>query len=108
MTAHSETMRGVGEACCPHCGAGLGPTLKGLTRRQADAVDAIDTYYSVKGCAPTYTELLAALGLFSTSTAHRLVAGLKERGWVSARPGGARSLTLTPAARDELKRMRAA
>ena len=97
-----------GEVCCPSCGRALGPTLAGLTERQAAAVDAIDEYYRQKGCAPSYSELLAVLGVLSPASVHRQIHRLVARGWVTARPGGRRSVALTEAAKAVLAERRRA
>lgn len=57
----------------------------GLTARQADALDCIKRHIGQHGEAPVLTEIAAALGLKSKTSALRLVVGLEERGAIHRR-----------------------
>lgn len=55
-------------------------TPVGLTPRQRDALAFVTSYIARRGYSPTYREIMAGLGLKSTSGVHRLLHGLKLRG----------------------------
>lgn len=63
------------------------------TPAQKQALDAIRRL-SARGVAPSFAELGHALGLASKSGVHRLVHGLKARGWVDFEPNGVRTLRI--------------
>lgn len=71
----------------------------GLTPRQQDALRFIAGYVEAHCQAPTVTEVIAGLGLASTSGAHRLLTGLVERGAVDRVPCRPRAIeVLAPVA----------
>ena len=82
---------------CPHCGGRLDgepePKALGLSKRQRDCLTLIERL-SANGVAPSLGELTAVMGYASRSATHRLLTCLRERGYVTWRPGSARSLTL--------------
>ncbi|MBP2303308.1 LexA family protein [Azospirillum picis] len=65
----------------------------GLTPRQRDCLYAIAEMTRATGVCPTYAEIGAELGLVK-SNVHRLVHGLRERGWVEVLPNRKRSIAL--------------
>lgn len=70
----------------------------GLTPRQQDALRFIAGYVEAHCQAPTVTEVIAGIGLASTSGAHRLLTGLAERGAID-RASAARAIqVLAPVA----------
>ena len=66
----------------------------GLTVRQRDALDFIQTYQSEHGITPTFDEIRVGMGLKSKSDIKRLVDALVERGFASRLPYRARSIVL--------------
>jgi len=64
------------------------------TNRQSDALEYIHDYYSKNEKAPTYKEIMKALGLSSVSMAQGLVDGLVQRGYISKVPGVARGIEI--------------
>lgn len=86
---------------CPHCGkesADHRISRLGLTRVQADALAFISSYLQFPGYSPSYHEIKDAVGLKSTSGAHRVVVHLEERGHIVRHPGRSRSISLRGAA----------
>lgn len=66
----------------------------GLTHRQREALDYIGGYIASRGVAPSYDEIIAALGVRSKGVAHRLVEALVERGHIRRLRSRGRSITL--------------
>ena len=64
----------------------------GLTAKQAEALRFIAGYIEAKGCAPTYEEIAAAIGVRAKSGVFRLTEGLRQRGAVTWHPNRARSI----------------
>ena len=65
----------------------------GLTRRQSEALSFIRAYLAASdGIGPSYTEIMAALGLGSKSGVHRIITSLERRGYVDRIPGLPRSI----------------
>lgn len=73
----------------------LAPSTGGMTARQVDALEFIKAY-SRKNCGhtPTFDQIKDGIGLGSKAGVHRLVAALKERGFIDHFPGKARSIVL--------------
>lgn len=63
-----------------------------LTRRQTDALRAVENHVRTHGWAPTYAELANLIGAASTTSAVRLVEHLESKGWVDVEPGTARGI----------------
>lgn len=59
--------------------------MTGLTQQQGAALTFIDRYIAANGCSPSYDEISSAVGLQARSGAHRLVHGLRDRGYVRFR-----------------------
>ncbi len=80
--------------------------MTGLTHQQARCLGAIQRL-TVDGVAPSYDELVPAIGLSSRGAAHRLVTQLVERGFVRRLPGRARALEVvhTPDPATEIARL---
>ena len=68
----------------------------GLTPRQSDALEFIRAEAAAGRPAPSIAEIGTKLGLSSKAGVHRLLHGLRERGYVSWLPRKQRSLTLLP------------
>lgn len=60
--------------------------IYGLTEKQRELLDYINSYSQDRGYAPTYQEMADHLGLRSKSGVHRLVHGLRERGHIRMPP----------------------
>ena len=65
-----------------------------LTPTQRDAARIIDEISRSTGSPPTMRELANEMDLGSTSGAHRLVHGLIDRGWATAKPNCNHTLRL--------------
>ncbi len=63
-----------------------------LTRRQKDALQAVENHIRTHGWAPTYAELADLIGAASTTSAVRLVEHLESKGWIDVEPGTARGI----------------
>lgn len=63
-----------------------------LTARQADALRFIQGFQERFGFSPSREEIRAGLGLGSSSTAHRLVVRLQERGAIRVLPNRDRAI----------------
>jgi hypothetical protein len=70
------------------------PKLGGLTRQQRRAMDFIFAYVKQHDFAPSYQEIMEAMGLKSKSGVHRIVHALAERGAVEIMPDRARSIVV--------------
>ena len=77
--------------------------MLGLTKRQNECLDFIKRYMEHSNAAPSYREIGEAVGLASSSSTSRLIAGLRERGHLKRAIGRARSIALVgePASDDE-------
>lgn len=79
--------------------------LEDLTDRQRDLLEALHRLHAQQGYAPSIRELGDAVGLASTSSVHRHVRILSQRGLVEHRAGAPRTLrprrTHTPRLEDE-------
>jgi len=73
-----------------------------LTPRQLQVLKLVENYQKSRCYSITLQELAASLGT-SRTTAFEHIAGLKEKGLLSASPGRARSLSLTRQAQRLLK-----
>jgi SOS-response transcriptional repressor LexA len=65
---------------------------KMLTRAQHKLLTFICEYIDREHVAPTYAEMQSHMGEKSRSGVHRLVHGLKDRGYIDSIPAHARSL----------------
>lgn len=63
-----------------------------LTPRQLECLEFITVYSDEYGYSPTYGEISNALAIASKSGVHRLVHGLRTRGWIDILPLRARSI----------------
>lgn len=64
----------------------------GMTRRMRDCLEFIHDYSGRNGYAPSYDEIMDALGLRSKSGVHRIVHALEERMFITLLPDRARSI----------------
>lgn len=67
----------------------------GMTRRQRDLLEFIRKYVNDYGISPSYEEMCVGIGLAGKAGIHRLVVGLRDRGFVDFQPSSARSVRLT-------------
>ncbi len=58
--------------------------MMGITSRQRDALAFIGAYIEQHGCSPSLGDIAAAMQYRSKSAAHRVVAELKQRGYLTA------------------------
>ncbi len=66
-----------------------------LTPKQAELLDYIRGYMETSGgVAPSYSEMVAGIGLTAKSNIHRLLGGLAERGHIAQIKGRSRSVVL--------------
>ena len=72
----------------------------GMTRKQAELLNYIETYMAVERVSPSFEEMKDALGLKSKSGVHRLIAALEERGFLKRMANRARALEVV---REESK-----
>ncbi len=68
--------------------------MKGLTKKQREIVDFIQTFITNNRYAPTYRELAAQFHYKSMGTVHKHIESLKAKGVLTTEEGVSRSLTL--------------
>lgn len=68
--------------------------MMGLTDRQDHALQVIRRSFDETGAAPSYREMMRALGLQSTSNVHYIMKCLEERGAIRRLPGRARAVEI--------------
>lgn len=73
-----------------------------ITLKQRRMLGLIDRYIQIEGIAPSYDEMMDALGLASKSGVNRLITALVERGYIIRIPARARALELTDKARKAI------
>lgn len=69
-------------------------TRHGLTSTQRKTMTFIEAFEAEHSYAPSFEEIREAMGWASKSNVHRVIARLKERGFVSLIPNSARSITI--------------
>ena len=65
-----------------------------LTRRQKDTLDYIVDFQEEFGFSPSYHEIAAGIGVSSLGRVATLVTALKDRGYITTRIGGKRSIEI--------------
>jgi len=65
-----------------------------LTKKQRKVFDFIRDSIHEYGICPSYQEIADRFDLKSKSGVHRLIIALEERGFVTRRPAGARTLQI--------------
>lgn len=65
---------------------------KSLTKKEAAALEAIQSFVRRNGFAPTIRELAAVLKYSSSSTVHALIDRLREKGYLSKTDAGPRTM----------------
>lgn len=70
--------------------------MSALTGKQRELLSYIRDYQLTKERSPSFDEMRAALGLRSKSGVHRLVTGLRERGFIRSLPNRARCIEVLP------------
>ena len=71
--------------------------VKGLTPRQAQCLKFIRVFTKIRGFSPCLQEIASGMDMKSRSNIHRLVAELRQKGFLSTKPNLARTIKL----RDE-------
>ena len=71
-------------------------TPQGLTTRQAEILNVIETAMAEHGYAPTMREIGAAVGLTSTASVKYQLEILEEKGFIRRDESKGRALELTP------------
>lgn len=66
-----------------------------LSKRQADTLEHIRTWLADKKYAPSYREIMRAMGIKSPATIYNHVHALKKKGYILVREGHMRSIELT-------------
>tara|TARA_Y100000296_G_C5174762_1_gene259448 strand:+ start:2313 stop:2558 length:246 start_codon:yes stop_codon:yes gene_type:complete len=79
------------ESTCPMCGTVI--RKQGLTLRQAEVLGNIKSYIDEHGYSPSIKEL-AAIRETVPSNVHRMIIALVDRGYITHRPGFARSISI--------------
>lgn len=67
-----------------------------LTRRQRELLVYLRAYDGANGTAPSFDEMVAAMGYKSKNSVHKLLVGLQERGFIRRMKGRARAIELVP------------
>tara|TARA_R100001509_G_C4813461_1_gene197224 strand:+ start:305 stop:517 length:213 start_codon:yes stop_codon:yes gene_type:complete len=65
-----------------------------MTKRQAEALSFLKKFWAENGYSPSYRDIANELSI-NDSSAHSLINGLKDRGYVEVMTGRARSIKLT-------------
>jgi SOS-response transcriptional repressor LexA len=65
---------------------------KMLTEKQRIALNAINEYIQKEKISPTVRELCGILGFSSTSTVHRYLGNLEEKGYITRKKESPRSI----------------
>jgi SOS-response transcriptional repressor LexA len=65
---------------------------KMLTKKQRIALNAINEYIQKEKISPTVRELCGILGFSSTSTVHRYLSSLEEKGYITRKKESPRSI----------------
>jgi repressor LexA len=66
-----------------------------LTKKQSEALDAIREFIAKHNYAPSYREVMRAMGIKSPATAYNHVQALRGKGYLTLKSGQMRSVTLT-------------
>jgi repressor LexA len=66
-----------------------------LTKKQSEALDVIRAFLATHNYAPSYREVMRAMGINSPATAYNHVQQLREKGYIRLRDGQMRSVELT-------------
>ncbi|ETT46256.1 repressor lexA [Paenibacillus sp. FSL H8-237] len=67
-------------------------SISELTRREKDALKAINNLYDRLKYSPTVQEIADEMGLSSKSTAFRYIQGLEEKGYLERKESSPRAL----------------
>ncbi len=66
-----------------------------LTKKQSETLDCIRSFLATHNYAPSYRDIMKAMGIKSPATAYAHVQALKEKGYLTLRNGEMRSVELT-------------
>ena len=72
-----------------------------LKEKEQKILDFMREEIRTKGYPPTVREICAAVGIKSTSTAHKAIGALVEKGYLRKDPAKPRALVLVPQEEDE-------
>jgi repressor LexA len=78
-------------ACCALCKRPFQSRV-GLTARQLQLLDFIKAYIAEHGIAPSFDEMVVALGVSTKSVIHRHLKKLEGRGYILRIPALARAI----------------
>ena len=70
-----------------------------LTGRQREVLAFIVNYQEVKGCSPSFREIMLHLGIHSTNGVAGHLLALEKKGWIAVGRGKARSIVLLDSTR---------
>ncbi len=70
-------------------------TYSDLTKKQSEALNVIREFLATHNYAPSYRDIMKAMGIKSPATAYAHVQQLKEKGYIRIRDGEMRSVELT-------------
>lgn len=70
-------------------------TFSDLSKKQSETLDAIREFLSSHNYAPSYRDIMRAMGIKSPATTYNHVQQLKSKGYIRLRDGEMRSLELT-------------
>jgi len=66
--------------------------MTALTSQQSKLLQFIAEFSTKQGFCPSYRQMMAAIGLHSTSNVSRIVKGLEERGFIRRMPNRERAI----------------
>ena len=66
-----------------------------LTKKQSEALECIRSFLAKHNYAPSYRDIMTAMGIKSPATAYTHVQALREKGYITLRNGEMRSVELT-------------
>ncbi len=69
--------------------------MSDLSKKQSEALDAIQKFLAKYKYAPSYRDVMKAMGIKSPATAYAHVQQLKDKGYLKIRGGEMRSIELT-------------
>lgn len=81
-------------ALCVRCRAEIIATRLPLTERQAQIYDAIKTFITAHGYAPSFKEIAEGCGYRSLATVFEHLKNLERKGWIIRTKSADRSIAL--------------
>jgi repressor LexA len=77
--------------------------VKGLTKRQKEILDFLQSYLEKHRYSPSYREIMKKFGFSSLASVYKHLHILKRKGYVDAEKRCSRSLSLNPLEKETLK-----